>query len=69
MPDPERSAQDEMARLRADNEELLRLLEKHQFGGLTPASSVGACPECGGSASRGHRAGCAIATALAAYQR
>ena len=57
----------EVHRLVAENTELRRLLEKHQWGGLTPVSSTGACPECAGSAppaGRGHRPGCAIAAAL-----
>lgn len=59
----------EMVRLRQECAELRRLLNKHQWAGLTPVSSVGACPECAGSAppeGRGHRPGCAIAAALAA---
>jgi len=54
--------------LRAENTELRRLLEKHQWGGLTPIKSNGACPECAGSKppdGRGHRPGCALAEALA----
>jgi hypothetical protein len=58
---------DEVTRLRAEIAELRRLLNKHQWAGLTPVSSSGACPECAGSAppgGRGHRPGCAIAGAL-----
>jgi hypothetical protein len=58
----------ELRRLRAENAELRRLLEKHQYAGLTPVTSNGACPECAGSAppvGRGHTSGCAIARALA----
>jgi hypothetical protein len=54
--------------LRAENAELRRLLLKHQWGGLTPIKSNGACPECAGSRppdGRGHRAGCAVAAVLA----
>jgi hypothetical protein len=54
--------------LRAENAELRRLLEKHQWAGLTPVKSAGCCPECCGSSSprgRGHRLGCAIAAILA----
>jgi hypothetical protein len=54
--------------LRAENAELRRLLEKHQWAGLTPFKSTGCCPECSGSAppqGRGHRPGCAIAVILA----
>ena len=54
--------------LRAENAELRRLLDKHQWGGLTPLKSNGACPECAGSKppdGRGHRPGCAIAEVLA----
>jgi hypothetical protein len=58
----------EETELRAQNAELRRLLEKHQWSGVTPYKSYGACPECGGSEApfaQGHRAGCAIAAALA----
>jgi hypothetical protein len=54
--------------LRAENAELRRLLLKHQWGGLTPIKSNGACPECAGSRppdGRGHRPGCAVAAVLA----
>jgi hypothetical protein len=54
--------------LRAENAELRRLLAKHQWGGLTPLKSNGACPECAGSQpplGGGHRPGCAVATVLA----
>lgn len=54
-------------RIRADNTELRRLLAKHQWSGLTPLKSIGACPECMGSQpreGRGHRPGCAIAAML-----
>jgi hypothetical protein len=60
--------EDEVLRLRAENAELHRLLEKHQWSGLTPIQSVGACPECLGSEppyGQGHRPGCALAAALA----
>jgi hypothetical protein len=53
--------------LRAENAELRRLLSKHQWSGLVPAKSNGACPECAGSKppqGRGHRPGCAIAAVL-----
>ena len=62
------ASDDELTRLRAENAELRRLLHKHQWAGLTPLHSNGACPECSGSAppiGRGHRPGCAIAKALA----
>ena len=61
--------EDEVARLREENAELRRLLNKHQWAGLTPPGSAGACPECSGVAPPdgvGHRPGCAIAAALAA---
>ncbi len=58
--------EDELGRLRQENRELRRLLNKHQWAGLTPVGSVGACPECAGSAEQGHRPGCALAKALAA---
>ncbi len=52
--------------VRAENAELRRLLEKHQWSGLTPTKSGGVCPECCGSGRSGeHRPGCAIAQALA----
>lgn len=53
--------------LRSENAELRRLLEKHQWSGVTPAKSHGVCPECCASArsEQGHRPGCAIAAALA----
>src|SRR5258708_31631294 len=35
--------------LRAENAELRRLLEKHQWAGLTPFKSTGCCPECSGA--------------------
>jgi hypothetical protein len=38
------------ASLRAENAELRRLLEKHQWSGLTPFKSTGCCPECAGAA-------------------
>ena len=60
---------EEVERLRAVNAELRRLMEKHQWSGLTPSKSYGACPECGGSAASfatGHGPGCAVAAALAA---
>ncbi len=52
--------------LRAENAEQRRLLEKHQWSGLTPLRSGGVCPECCASArsAEGHRPGCAIAAAL-----
>lgn len=58
----------EITRLKAENAELRRLLSKHQWSGLTPVGSTGACPECAGAAppdGRGHRPGCAVAAALA----
>lgn len=53
--------------LRAQNDELRRLLEKHQWAGLTPLRSHGVCPECCASSrsANGHRPGCAIAAAIA----
>ena len=35
----------EVGRLRTENAELRRLLVKHQWGGLTPIKSNGACPD------------------------
>jgi hypothetical protein len=62
-------AESEVNRLRRENAELRRLLEMHQWAGLTPVGATGACPECAGSAppeGRGHRRGCALAAALSA---
>jgi hypothetical protein len=51
--------------LRTENDELRRLLTKHQWSGLTPLKSGGVCPECCASARSGeHRPGCALAEAL-----
>lgn len=52
--------------LRTENSELRRLLQKHQWSGLTPLKSAGVCPECCASSRSpaGHRPGCAIAVAL-----
>ena len=58
---------DTEAFLRAENLKLRRLLEKHQWAGLTPFKSTGCCPECSGAApphGKGHRPGCAIAAVL-----
>jgi hypothetical protein len=58
------------ASLRAENAELRRLLEKHQWSGLTPFKSAGCCPECAGAAppqGKGHRPHCAIVSALAMH--
>lgn len=57
--------EDEVSRLRRENNELRRLLNKHQWAGLTPVGSVGACPECAAPTDQGHRPGCAIAKVLA----
>lgn len=56
----------EIETLRVENVEQRRLLEKHQWSGLTPSRSGGVCPECCASAraAAGHRPGCAIAAAL-----
>ena len=62
-------SESELPQLRALNAELLRLLEKHQWSGITPTKSYGACPECGGSCApiaNGHRPGCAIDAILRA---
>ncbi len=61
--------EEEVRRLGTENAELRRLLDKHQWAGLAPVGSAGACPECAGSASphgTGHRSDCAIASALIA---
>ncbi|MDQ6846625.1 MAG: hypothetical protein M3019_03455 [Candidatus Dormibacteraeota bacterium] len=60
-------AEDEVSRLRAEVAELHRLLAKHQWSGLTPIKSTGACPECAAARppeGTGHRPGCALAAAL-----
>ncbi|HEY1775862.1 MAG TPA: hypothetical protein VGG41_06850 [Solirubrobacteraceae bacterium] len=64
---PSHGGSETLDRLRAQNAELRRLLEKHQWSGLTPFKSYGACPECCGSAASwgGHRPDCAIAAGLA----
>jgi hypothetical protein len=54
----------EVQALMAQNRELRRLLEEHQWSGLTPTKSGGVCPECCGSSRNGHRPGCALAQAL-----
>jgi hypothetical protein len=61
------NSDEELRELREENAELRRLLQKHQWAGLTPVKSIGACPECAGSQppeGRGHRPGCAWAAAL-----
>ncbi len=58
------------ASLRAENAELRRLLEKHQWSGLTPYKSAGCCPECAGACppqGKGHRPHCPIVAALALH--
>jgi hypothetical protein len=60
---------EDIEKLRAQNAELRRLLDKHQWINVSPVKSFGACPECGGSEAafaQGHRDDCAIAAALAA---
>jgi hypothetical protein len=58
----------DIALLRSENAELRRLLEKHQWSGLTPRASGGVCPECCASVRTGdgHRPDCAIGVVLAA---
>ena len=56
--------EDEVSRLRSENHELRRLLNKHQWSGLTPPGATGACPECAASEATGHRPDCAIARIL-----
>ncbi len=55
---------EEVRELMAQNRELRRLLDEHQWSGLTPIKSHGVCPECCGSSRSGHRAGCALDDAL-----
>ena len=64
---PSHGETETIQQLRANNAELRRLLSRHQWGGLTPIKSFGACPECCGSAASwgGQHPGCAIAAALA----
>jgi hypothetical protein len=66
MPEPPRSNTtadanaETIQQLRGQIAELRRLLEEHQWSGLTPTKSYGACPECSGSAApfaHGHRPG------------
>jgi len=62
-----RAEHQELQELRAQNAELRRLLAKYQWSGLTPAGSIGCCPDCARPAppaGAGHRADCAIAAAL-----
>jgi hypothetical protein len=59
-----RLAPDDVERLLAQNREMRRLLDVHQWSGLTPSKARGVCPECCGSSRSGHRPGCAIAAAL-----
>jgi hypothetical protein len=50
----------EILELIAQNAEMRRLLDEHQWSGLTPTKSGGVCPECCGPKRTGHRPGCAI---------
>jgi len=59
-----RLSSEDIEKLLAQNAELQRLLQEHQWSGLTPTKSYGVCPECCGSSRTGHRPGCAIAAAL-----
>ena len=61
-----RLSPDDVGKLLAQNAEMRRLLEDHQWSGLTPAKSHGVCPECCGSSRYGHRPGCALDAALEA---
>lgn len=54
----------EILELITENAEMRRLLDKHQWSGLTPLKSAGVCPECCGSSRPGHRPGCALADVL-----
>jgi hypothetical protein len=56
---------EEVGHLIEQNAEMRRLLAEHQWGGLTPVTSHGVCPECWGSSRIGHRDGCALAAILA----
>lgn len=65
--DEERAMDEERIALRRENAELRRLLDKHQWAGLTPAGSIGCCPECEGASppfGKGHRQDCALDRAL-----
>lgn len=62
---------DEAEELSAQNAELRRLLQRHQWINVTPVKGYGTCPECGGSEApwaHGHRTGCALAAALADHE-
>jgi hypothetical protein len=62
---------DEAEKLSAQNAELRRLLQRHQWINVTPVMGYGTCPECGGSEApwaHGHRPGCALAAALADHE-
>lgn len=54
----------EILELITENAEMRRLLDTHQWSGLTPLKSSGVCPECCGSSRQGHRPGCALADVL-----
>lgn len=57
-------SRDDILELLAQNAEMRRLLNEHQWSGLTPVKSGGVCPECCGSARNGHRPGCALEAML-----
>lgn len=57
---------EEILELITQNAEMRRLLNEHQWSGLTPIKSGGVCPECCGSHRHGHRPGCAIDAVLRA---
>jgi hypothetical protein len=54
----------EILELISENAELRRLVDEHQWSGLTPTKSGGVCPECCGSRRNEHRPGCAINAVL-----
>ena len=61
-------SRDEVLDLIAQNAEMRRLLDEHQWSGLTPLKSSGVCPECCGSHRHGHRPGWAIEAMLEAVR-
>jgi len=66
MPDDVQLSREEVLELVTQNAEMRRLLDEHQWSGLTPAKSQGVCPECCGSSRHGHRPGCALDAVLKA---
>jgi hypothetical protein len=57
-------SREEVLDVLAQNAEMRRLLEEHQWSGLTPINSSGVCPVCCGSSRHGHRSDCALNEAI-----